>query len=79
MMKPRGKITEKELGDHCIPTSYPGDRKQVPKDKGVLYQNRSCILNNAHVVQRYLYYENAKALRPVSRKRSREEVIEAKE
>jgi hypothetical protein len=51
----------------------------VPKDKRVLYQNRSCILNNAHVVQQYLSYENAKALRPVSRRSGKEEVIETKE
>jgi hypothetical protein len=79
MIKQRCKITVKELYDHCIPTSYQDDRRQVPKDKRVLYQNRSCILNNAHAVQQYLYYENARALLPVSRKRGREEVIEAKE
>jgi hypothetical protein len=51
MMKQQGKITEKELDNHCIPTSYQGDRRQVPKDKRMLYQNCNRILNNTHVVQ----------------------------
>ena len=71
IMRATGRLSEAQVNSLGIPDSWTADSRHLPKDERVLHHQRSAILTEELVANRYALYQEMKAERNSTRRKAK--------